>query len=896
MSWLSLLQALPVQLLQPLGLAVAVPILLAFWILVSRTGAPGRLALRLALRTSLLLSAGIAIIVAVATVAVLRAGLTDSVIRYERTLLELAAELSDTPISVENMERVRPRLAIAMATEPRSVWSAVLAVAAPTGVIAFAGPVSSQQVLDASQRVASASLEARSIVQRRNGRLELVVLAPVRGREGEPTGTLLFALNTLAETSAAARIAWLLLGWCTGLLVLSSLATRQLISVSVSEQVRELIALLQRTTRVRPGSATPTKHDELEQLRVEVDRTVDNNVRLQRERDAQYELIVERLPDAVIICEGNIIRFANAAAVELHGTLSLDRLLGTDFRARLSEDSGPVTSETAGRWSLRRDDGTQRFVEIAEATLPSDGETRTEIVIRDVTARVRAERALARSESVYRALFDSAPIGIAVVNAQLHMQAVNPALVRLFGRSHRSELIGRALGDTVQLTDASVAQLQKGLRSVGTGRIDVDFTPADGARKTAMVTMELLPSEDGAAQFELLWLDLTAQRALEAQVQRTQKLDAVGQLSSGIAHDFNNLLTVIRANASLLGTMQGRGRELDEIEEATVRGAALVRKLMLFSRKEDMAPQAWPVSTLLPDLIGVLQRLLPAQVVLQTPTTFPDAAVMVDRTAFEQVMMNLATNASDAMPSGGELQITCRMLAADAVTVRRPTPAPVTPWLEFTVSDSGVGMTPQVRDRAFEPFFTTKSAEKGSGLGLAIVYGLVTQMGGTVTITDGDVRGTRVTILLPECDEDAPTETVVSAAEPTLDVNANLLLVEDDPAVRASTAKLLARLGYTVTTAEDGVDALEQLTAGPRPDIIVSDVMMPRMGGVQLVQEIRTRNWMLPILLVSGYSTESLAEIAATDAHVGILGKPWSLPNMARALRERLTQRAAELT
>jgi two-component system, cell cycle sensor histidine kinase and response regulator CckA len=891
MNIFDLLFVLPAELWQPIGLAAAIPVVLFLWALVVRTRVGGRIALQLALRTAVLLSVGVAIIIAAATGAVLGAGLWDTARRYDRAVVELARDLSASPRAMEGPDFVRPRLAIAVHSEAEAVWAMLAHTDAPERIVSVSGVLTQADADDVLQRAAAAPRAARSLVLRRNGAIELVVMSAIRSAEGAPIGTVLFAVNTINETANAARLAWLLLGWCAALLVLSILSTRQLINVSVADQLHGLISLLQGTGVPGARRTASARRDELAQLRVEVDRTVDSNVRLQRERDAQYELIVERLPDAVVICEARLIRMANAAAIRLFGASALDELLGVDCWSRVSSDPLALPSDDAPRYVLRRMDGGERYVEIAEAALPGGEADRVEKVIRDVTGRVRAEQALARSESVYRALFDAAPIGIAVVDAQLQLEAVNPALVRLFGRSHRSELIGRSLGEVITLQDASLAQLRKGLRSAaGAGRVDVEFTPADGARRSAMVTTELLSVDQGVSRYELLWLDLTAQRALEAQVQHAQKLDAIGQLSSGVAHDFNNLLTVIRANASLLSAENGRTMELDEIEAASVRGAALIRKLMLFSRKEEIAPDAWPVRTLLDELTPVLRRLIPAQITLDVPAQFPDASVMVDRTAFEQIMLNLATNASDAMPDGGTLTIAIRLLASEAVRVARPTPAASPRWIEFTVTDTGVGMPRDVRERAFEPFFTTKPPAKGSGLGLAIVYGLVSQMGGTVALSDAQGGGTCATLRLPECEaSDAggalPDDAVSGGAA------ARLLLVEDDAAVRKSTAKLLSSLGYDVSTAVDGVDALEQLDSGLQTQIIVSDVMMPRMGGVQLVRSIRERGWTVPILLVSGYSTESLTAIAAQDASVALLSKPWSLPAMSRALQERLASR-----
>ncbi len=885
MTRYSLLVSLPTDLWWPMLIAAALPLLAYLGVRATSHRLSGALALRFALGAAVILASGFAIVIAVATLEVLHAGLADRAARYQVPVVELARALTAIPDVLRDTARVRPRLEIAVATEERAIWSVLVRNTGTPSVLAHAGALPDRdipQVMAAAHRVPAA---APTALLRRRGKLELLVLAAVRSPDGAPVGTVILAVDTHAVTESAIRTAWLLLGWALVLLVTSVLLTRRLIQLSVSVRVAGLIARLQEVTAVSGTTTVPPHRDELLQLRSEVDRMVESNVRLQRENDAQYEIIVERMPDAVLVCLGRVIHLANPAAVQLLGATSAVTLAGTDFRARISEDPGVLDSGARRRWRLRRDDGSLRDVEISEAILPAAGAEKTEIVVRDVTSAVRAERSLARSEAVYRTLFEGAPIGIAVVDDRLEVLAANPALVRLFSRTDRHEIIGRLLPDLIGMPAAALGALRRGLSADAGAQIDVEFTSPRGPARSAAVTMQRLIGEDDGGQFELLWLDRTTQRALEAQVQHTQKLEAVGRLSSGIAHDFNNLLTVIRANASLLGSGTGRVPELDAIEEASVRGAALIRKLLIFSRKQDLTPRPWPVAVLLDELVAVLRRLLPASIELRTPNGYPDAAVMVDRVAFEQVMLNLVTNGCDAMPDGGVLEIDSRTEAATGALNSPAAGGGMAPWVRFTVRDHGTGMSAAVRTRAFEPFFTTKPAEQGTGLGLAIVYGLVTQMGGTVSLGDGDGGGTAATVLLPAGEPAPPDQPTAPDRAPG--GGGSVLLVEDDESVRRSTAMQIGRLGYRVSTATQGLEALALLESGPLPDVIVSDVMMPEMGGPELVKAIRARGWTIPILLVSGYSTESLAAIAASDPSVAILGKPWSRSDLARALRAR---------
>ncbi len=888
MSRLELLLNLPNDVRWPLLFAAALPLLVYILVPATSRRLSGRLALRFAQWSATLLAFGFSIVVAVATVEVLATGLADRTARYQPPTLALARALSAIPDVLHDSARVSPRLEIAVASENNALWSALIPAGAGPVTLPHtdALPLADVPLIVAATRRAAASSAA--VLVRRRGRLELLSLAAVRRDDGTPVGTAILAVDTRSVTGTAIRTAWLLIGLASLLLVASVALMRRLIQLSVSVRVADLIARLQGVAPMSAPTLKPPHQDEFQQLRSEVDLLVDKNVRLQRENDLQYQMMVERMPDAVVVCRREGIELANAAAVRLLGAASADALVGSGFWTRISGEPDALDSGMHQHRTLRREDGAIRQVEISEAVLSDVPDGATEIVVRDITSSVQAEMALARSEVLYRTLFDSAPIGISVINEQLQILAANPALLRLFSVTRREEVIGQPLASVIALPKSARDALRHGLTEGGARRFNVEFTPVDGALRYATVTIQPLAAVDSIAQFELLWLDLTAQRVLEAQVQHTQKLEAVGQLSSGIAHDFNNLLTIIRANASLLAALRGRVPELDAIEDASVRGAALTRKLLIFSRKQELSPNPWSVRVLLDELLGVLRRLLPASIELRAPDVVPDVALMVDRIAFEQVMINLVTNARDAMPGGGVLAIGVQVVAPE-LCVAQGTQSMV----RFTVSDCGTGMSDDVKARVFEPFFTTKPPEKGTGLGLSIVYGLVTQMGGTVTITDAAGGGTCVIVSLPVSRAAIDVTTPIPLDSASSGVG-SVLLVEDDDAVRWSTGKLIESLGYTVATAEHGVAAMALLEAGPVPDLIVSDVMMPAMGGVELVERIRARGWTMPVLLVSGYSTESLTAIADRDPTVGILAKPWSLLDLSREIRDRLDVRAAD--
>lgn len=385
-------------------------------------------------------------------------------------------------------------------------------------------------------------------------------------------------------------------------------------------------------------------------------------------------------------------------------------------------------------------------------------------------------------------------------------------------------------------------------------------------------------------------------RALEAQLTQAQKMEAIGRLSGGIAHDFNNLLTVIRANAQLLDGVEMVG-ERRAIDDAAARGATLVRKLLAFSRADVLAPRPIAVTELFDGIAGVLRRVLPEVITLQLPAELPAMAAVADPTAFEQMLLNIVVNARDAMPDGGHIDVEAVTRLAPVAQVGDFDLVAGGEYVTITVRDSGIGMTDDVAARVFEPFFTTKPPESGSGLGLAIVYGMMRQQRGAVQIRTALRAGTEVTLWFPAHPLEVDSAVAVvapplTAERPIVPGTGRILLVEDEEGVRQATARALTRLGYAVDSTEHGAAALALLAADPEPvDLVVSDMMMPVMGGLELWRAMRERQWDTPILFISGYSTESVAQATRNDPGAHTLSKPWTVAELAHAVRAALEEK-----
>ena len=379
--------------------------------------------------------------------------------------------------------------------------------------------------------------------------------------------------------------------------------------------------------------------------------------------------------------------------------------------------------------------------------------------------------------------------------------------------------------------------------------------------------------------------DVTAERDLEARLRQAQRMEAVGRLAGGIAHDFNNLLTVIRGYGELIRSEAAERdadtTDADELIRAADRAAALTGQLLAFSRRGVLQPRVLDPAAVVGDLTPMLRRLLGDHVALRAARPDQPVHVRMDRSQLEQVVVNLAVNARDAMPDGGDLTVSVER-------VERPAEG-VGPVARISVTDTGIGMDESVRDQIFEPFLTTKSPGAGTGLGLPTVLGIVHEADGRIACESAPGHGTTFRIDLPAVEPPAP------GAEARPDVSApegkgRVLLVEDQPAVRQVAARMLASLGYLVAEAADGIDALAQLDREPALDILVTDVTMPGMLGPDLARRAVERRPGLPVLLITGYVGDGRAAVDAGPFHV--LAKPFDVGALARAVRTAIDDAA----
>jgi PAS domain S-box-containing protein len=391
-------------------------------------------------------------------------------------------------------------------------------------------------------------------------------------------------------------------------------------------------------------------------------------------------------------------------------------------------------------------------------------------------------------------------------------------------------------------------------------------------------------------------IDVSERRRLEEQFQQAQKMEAMGHLAAGVAHDFNNLLTVISGHAQVLGmdpSVESHQQEsVEAIRDAGKRAAALTRQLLSFSRKTVLQPRVLDLNAEVSETKKMLERVIGEEIRLTTVLATDLRAIEVDPGQLSQVLMNLTVNARDAMPRGGVLTVSTRNVDLDEAYCGHHSNATPGRYVALSVSDTGSGIAPEIRARIFEPFFTTKGAGKGTGLGLAMVFGAVTQSGGHIEVASEVGRGTTFEIYFPAVD----AEPMVLDRSGDLDSNSvgseTILLVEDEPAVRALSQRALRSRGYTVLVATDGTDAL-RLSDEHRGaiDLVVTDVVMAGLSGRETVEALRQRRAAVRALYVSGYTDDEILRHGVLENEVQFLPKPFTPLELARKVREILDVR-----
>ncbi len=626
---------------------------------------------------------------------------------------------------------------------------------------------------------------------------------------------------------------------------------------------------------------------------------------------ARYQQIFEACPQPMWLYDADTLAFiaVNDAAIRHYGW-SQD-----EFRAMTIMDIRPESERDALRavldsyrvlnqWPARREwthltkDGRSILVEISAGDIRIDGREARLIVANDITERRRAEEALRRSEQDYHSLVDGAPYGIYRSTREGRFTMVNAALVAMLGYDSADELLEL---ESTSLLYADPARRERLAAEASTGggtrfSVEVEWRRKDGSPIYVLLTGRPVRSDGGAvAWFEVIVQDLSERRTLEQQLRQAQKMEAVGQLAGGIAHDFNNLLTTIIGTLDLLEESdpgpEARRADLRDIRRAAQRGAELTRKLLAFGRRQRLDTRTFDLGSLAAEFMVMARRVVPENIEVEFAIEH-DCTVIADAGAIEQILLNLLTNARDATLHGGAIRVTItRAMLGDDQSAALGCRAGE--YAEIRVLDTGQGMDTETQRRIFEPFFTTKPVEKGSGLGMAMVYGLVKQHKGGIRVESEIGLGSIVRVFLPLVAGRAAAEPWARAAAKPVSreprAPATILLVEDEEPLRRVARRVLERFGFTVTTAGDGQAALDLFRERPeRFDLVITDIVMPRLGGVALLEALRGIRPDIRILCTSGYPARDTALHGGGWENVPFLPKPWTMDGLIAKVDETL--------
>ena len=618
-------------------------------------------------------------------------------------------------------------------------------------------------------------------------------------------------------------------------------------------------------------------------LRVEAERALATS-------EARFRALFEQagVGIAEVDAAGTILR-ANRRLAEIFGYEESD-LVGRELVELIHPDEltycrgflHDLVANKARRVELEsrglHSDGSVVWCTSSAAALWPAGQQATTIalIVQDITARRRAEQQRREAEaSLARVSTDLQAMLAAVPDSLFRVDADGRVLDFQSGRNPPRGLPPRVIGaKTRDLFPGEVAaRMQRAVHDAVARRMTVSLDYQIGAEA---FEGRVAPAGDGEAL--MIVRNITEQRAseralreAEARLHQAQKLDAIGRLAGGIAHDFNNMLSIVLGTAPLLAPLvEGEGHELlQEIVDASHRASLLTNRLLAFARNRPAEPRVIAIDPLIESFSRLLQRALREDIELVLDLGAAGRTVRIDPSQLEQVLLNLAVNARDAMQGGGTLTITSATVRGRSLEQ---------PSLHIEVRDTGSGMSPETLARLFEPFFTTKEVGEGTGLGLATVYGIVRQAGGSVHARSTEGTGSTFDVFLPLSTEpaDQPEQAEIASAHAR---GERLLVVEDDDAVRSVTARVLRRAGYEVVEARDGIEALAVTRSGERLDLIVSDVIMPRMGGRALAHALRAEPGAPPLLFVSGHADGSLAELGPE------VDKPFLPETLLRAVR-----------
>jgi PAS domain S-box-containing protein len=606
----------------------------------------------------------------------------------------------------------------------------------------------------------------------------------------------------------------------------------------------------------------------------------------------QYQVLFESNLAAVYVStfDGKLLN-CNSAFLRMYGFDSKEEALAHPVDLLYSQPSQRQTflNDLDRQGQLlnyecrqRRKDGTLFWILERAIVIPGqNGDRLIEGTAIDISERKQSELALKQSEERFATIFRQSPVGCAILSLDGTFLNVNDNLLRMLALPAEKVIGKTAVELGFWKSQADRNEFYRKLRTEGSlQNVEIKFKDATGFEHVGLYFANLVRIGDKECIFGMQ-LDRTEERALEAKFLQAQKMEALGRLAGGVAHDFNNLLGVIGGYAELLESKleknEGLLRYCSKIIDTTQRAGSLTRQLLTFSRKEIVRPMPLQTREALQELTAILPRLIGEDIEVIVDLRAA-GTVVIDKTHFEQIIFNIVINSRDAMPAGGQI-----IIATEEVL--RPVLTPsgsidIVQYVGIRISDSGIGMDEETRLHAFEPFYTTKEVGRGTGLGLATVYGIVQQCHGEIAIESSPRKGTRVSILLPAAPSDAAVASETQHEELT-NGHGSILLVEDELDLRNVSAEFLSALGYSVTCASSGPGALDLLDAAGQIDLVITDVVMPKMSGREFADQLLQARPNTRLLYVSGYTDDIVLQNGISKEGMFFLQKPYSLKQLA---------------
>jgi len=637
--------------------------------------------------------------------------------------------------------------------------------------------------------------------------------------------------------------------------------------------------------------------------------------------DARYRGLVEGSIQGVMVTRDFKVLFANQAYADMHGFDSPEEMLALDSilslyaphehekmranrEARLRGETPPARYEYEGRTK----DGETMWVESVNQLIEWEGEPAIQAAVVDITKRKLAQFRLEQSEARAQAqatrtrhLLDSSPQALVVVDAAGRITSVNQKTERLFDYT-QAEMLGQPVEMLVpeRLREAHVRQRetffeQPAIRTMGLAGQTILGLRKDGSEFNAETT--LYPDMGEGGMRVLAWISDVSERVkLEEQFRGAQRMEVVGRLAGGIAHDFNNMLAVILSYSGFLlesiPVEDSRREDVEQIQAAAERSAALTKQLLLFSRRQPLRMEETDLNAVVAGMEKMLRRVIGEDITLACRFAQALGHIVADKSQLEQVLMNLCVNARDAMPTGGHLHIETDQVELDDGYARDHIGVQPGTYVVLSISDTGMGMDKETQSRIFEPFFTTKGQGAGTGLGLSTVFGVIKQMEGNVWVYSELGQGTTFKIYMPLAPSahTAKLATEDSAMETKPRKSATVLLVEDEDLVRKTAHRILTQAGYSVIQASHGAQALDiAANGGEAIDLLLTDVVMPRMNGVEVAAGLSSIYPDVKVLYMSGYTEDAISSHGVLDPGVRIVFKPFTKGSLLNSVSEALS-------